>query len=126
MSDPEAFDKRSQFLRRISTVGGGVRETLQMGMGGIVTDIRAFIERGMFDDEDLDDIVAFHDAAELFWRSIISSNPPLEPAMIVQRLSALESSAPGALEGFRIRIGDLRSKAETFERTRRLAKSEND
>ncbi len=118
MSHKEPTDKRSKFLSRISTVGGGVRETLQMAMGGIVSDLREFVEKGLFDDADLDQIVDFHDEAEAIWRSMIMSNPPMEPSLVVRRLSKLESACQGPLEGFLIRVSDLRQKAEFFERTR--------
>ncbi len=118
MSREKGPDKRSKFLRRISTVGGGIRETLQMAMGGIVTDLREFIEKGLFDDADLDQIVAFHDNAEVLWRSMIMTNPPMNPSLVVQRLSELERACRGPLDGFHVRLRDLREKAETFERGR--------
>ena len=118
MSHNESTDKRSKFMRRISTVGGGIRETLQMAMGGVVTDLRDYIEKGLFDDTDLDQIVAFHDKAEVLWRSMIMTNPPMKPSLVIQRLSELESACHGPLNGFRIRLSDLREKAETFERGR--------
>ncbi len=118
MSRREGSSKRSKFLKRISTVGGGIRETLQMAMGGIVTDLREFIEKGLFDDADLDQIVAFHDDAEVLWRSMIMTNPPMNPSLVVQRLAKLESVCHGPLDGFQLRLSDLRKKAETFERGR--------
>ncbi len=39
--------RRDRFLKRISSVGGGTRDAIQMLMGSIVLDLRDFVERGI-------------------------------------------------------------------------------
>jgi hypothetical protein len=106
--------RRDRFLKRISTVGGGMREDIQMILGGIVFDIRDQVERGMFTEDEMETVVSFHDRVEEFWRHTIVSNPPMEPLLIVSGLRQLCESCIGPVVGFRPRLEQALKKARTF------------
>jgi hypothetical protein len=106
--------RRDRFLKRISTVGGGTREDIQMMLGGIVFDLRDQIERGMFAEEEMETVVSFHDRVEEFWRHTIVSNPPMEPLLMVAGLRQLSESCTGPVVGFRPRLDQAVKKAKAF------------
>jgi hypothetical protein len=106
--------RRDRFLQRISTVGGGTREAIQMSLGGVVFDLRDFVERGIFAEEEMDTVVAFHDLAEEFWRQTLVSNPPMEPLMMVSGLRQLSERCVGPVAGFQPRLDHALEKAKVF------------
>lgn len=106
--------RRDKFLQRISTVGGGTREAIQMLLGSIVMDLRDFIERGMFAEEEMDNVVAFHDRVEEFWRNTIVSNPPMNATLMVNGLRSLREASIGPVLGFQVRLDQALQKAESF------------
>ena len=110
---------RDKFLQRISTVGGGTREAIQMLLGGIVYDLRDMVERGVFGDEEMNTVVAFHDHTEEFWRHTLVTNPPMDPILLVAGLRRLSDECTGPLEGFNVRLDQALQKAEVFAATRK-------
>ena len=108
--------RRDRFLQRISTVGGGTRDAIQMLLGGVVIDLRDFVERGMFTDEEMDAVVTFHDQIEKFWRQTMVSNPPMEPLLMVSGLRHLRDSCVGPVAGFQLRLDQALKKAATFSK----------
>ena len=106
--------RRDRFLHRISTVGGGTRQDIQMMVGGIVYDIRDMVERGVFDDVDMETVVAFHDRAEEFWRRTMVSNPPLDANLMAAGLRRLRDECKGPLTGFQLRLDQAVEKAKAF------------
>jgi hypothetical protein len=106
--------RRDKFLKRISTVGGGTRDDIQMVLGGIVYDIRDMVERGMFSDEELDVVVPFHDQVEEFWRHTMVSNPPMDPFLMASGLRRLRGACVGPVHGFQLRLDQAVEKATSF------------
>lgn len=111
--------RRDRFLHRISTVGGGTRQDIQMMVGGIVYDIRDMVERGVFADSDMDTVVAFHDRAEEFWRHTMVTNPPLDANLMVTGLRRLRDDCKGPLAGFQLRVDQAIEKAKAFATARK-------
>jgi hypothetical protein len=110
--------RRDRFLKRISTVGGGTREDIQMALGGIVFDLRDMVERGMFTEEEMESVVRFHDRVEELWRNTIVSNPPMEPLLMVSGLRQMCDSCTGPVVGFRPRLEQALEKAKSFADSR--------
>jgi hypothetical protein len=106
--------RRDRFLKRISSVGGGTRDAIQMLMGSIVLDLRDFVERGIFDEVEMDTAVAFHDEAEEFWRRTMQSKPPMDPLLMVSGLRQLGDGCIGPLVGFQPRLEQALEKATAF------------
>jgi hypothetical protein len=114
----EGESQRDRFLQRISTVGGGTREAIQMMLGEIVYDLRDLVERGVFADAEMRTVVAFHDHAEEFWRHTLVTKPPMDPALMVAGLRKLKEECTGPLAGFEVRLDQALRKAELFAATR--------
>ena len=113
---------RDAFLKRISTVGTGTREVIQMLLGELVLEVRDQVARGVFADDELDQVVEFHDRAEDLWRHSLATNPPLQPDDLQREVDALEAAATGTLTGFGIQLEIVKRKVEdlvTAHRTRR-------
>jgi len=106
--------RRDRFLKRISTVGEGTRDQIQMMLGGIVFDLRDFVERGMFSDEEMDVVVPFHDKVEELWRHTIVSNPPMDPHLMAAGLRQLRAACVGPVAGFQLRLDQAVEKATAF------------
>lgn len=108
--------RRSDFVRRLSTVGWGARESIQVILGRVVSDVREEIVRKRFDDEALDQVVAFHDAAEKLWQQSIATNPPLAKAQLTRRLrELLEAGRAARLDEFERPLERAVRIAEEFE-----------
>ena len=111
---PIGRNKRDAFLQRISTVGGGVREAIQMGLGSIVYDVRDMVARGVYDEEEMDLVVAFHDQTEEFWRRTMATTPPMDAALMVAGLKRLHDKCTGPLAGFSVRLEQAIEKAQVL------------
>ena len=116
--------QRSDFLNRISSVGWGTRENVQMLIGGVVTTIREQVADGAFDDDDVPKVVAFHDANEEFWRATMTTNPPMAPAAMIVGLRELLARCVGPLADFHIQLERALNQAELFEEIKRYRESE--
>ena len=114
--------RRDRFLQRISTVGGGTREAIQMLLGGVVLDLRDMVERGIFSEEEMDVVVPFHDQIEEFWRHTMESNPPMEPLLMVAGLRRLRDGCVGPVAGFQPRLDQALEKATTFAKVGKLGR----
>ena len=107
--------RRSEFVRRLSSVGWGARESIQVLLAHVVTDVRESIVKKQYPEADMDQIVAFHDAAEQLWKEAIATNPPLERSILHDRLVALlEQAKHPALAEFERRIERGVRMAERF------------
>ena len=106
--------KRDAFLHRISTVGGGVREDVQMMLGSIVCDVRDMVERGVFQEEEMDAVILFHDQTEAFWRRTMATSPPIDPQLMVAGLRKLRTLCTDPLAGFAPRLDQAVERARTF------------
>lgn len=106
--------KREAFLHRISTVGGGVREDIQMMLGSIVCDVRDMVERGVFREDEMDDVIAFHDQAEALWRRAMATTPPMDPQLMAAGLRRLHEQCKDALAGFAPRLDHVIEAAQLF------------
>ena len=115
--------RRDRFLQRISTVGGGTRESIQMLLGGVVLDLRDLAERGIFTDDEMDVVVPFHDQIEEFWRHTMESNPPMEPLLMVAGLRRLRDGCVGPVAGFQPRLDQALEKATTFSKSGKHGRS---
>lgn len=112
--------KRDKFLKRISTVGGGTREQVQMLLGGIVYDLRDQIVEGLYGDDELDSVVAFHDATEELWRASLSTRPVVAPDVLLARLKQLYKTCQGPVVGYRERLARAIGKAEILQASKEL------
>ena len=111
---------RAKFLNRISTVGTGLREDIQMALGAAVVDLREQIIGGIYGDDEMDAVVAFHDAVEELWRMTLSTRAPLEPAVMVARLERLRGQCTGPLGGYGLRIDGALAKATALKKVKEL------
>ncbi|MFQ5704706.1 MAG: hypothetical protein ACE5HT_11865 [Gemmatimonadales bacterium] len=111
--------RRSDFIKRVSSIGWGTRESIQMLLGGIVSDLREEIIRDQFSDDELGTVVAFHDRAEELWRDAMGTNPPLDAGDMVARLrQLLDACDAPALAGFESRLRRGLRDAEAFLQSR--------
>lgn len=111
--------QRDRFIKRISTVGAGLREDVQLALGVIVSDLRAQVIEGAVPDDEVTTLVALHDATEALWRATLSSTPPLRPEELVARLRELRDHCAGPTEGFRIQFAQVLEKAEVLRSTKK-------
>ena len=111
---PRGDSKREAFLHRISTVGGGAREDIQMMLGSIVYDVRDMVERGVFQEDEMDSVVVFHDQTEAFWQRSMATTPPMDPQLMVAGLRRLRGMCVDALAGFALRLDQAVERAERF------------
>ena len=93
-------------------------EAIQVILGRVVSDVREEIVRKRFDDDVIDHVVAFHDAAEKLWQESIATNPPLEKDELTRRVrELLESSRSMHLDEFEGRLERGLRLAEEFEQS---------
>jgi hypothetical protein len=93
-------DRREKFLKRLSTVGFGTRESVQVMLANIINDIRDQVLHKRFHEGEMDAVITFHDEAELLWRDSMATQPPLAPTELSSRLAKLLESATGPLAQF--------------------------
>lgn len=110
-------DLRRKFLKRISTVGWGARESVQTVLGLMVTELRTQIADGGFSDTDLPRAITFHDAAERLWRDSLASDPPIPAPELRTRLDRLAGECSGALLGAMPMLERAREHARTLDLT---------
>jgi hypothetical protein len=108
--------RREEFVKRLSTVGLGTRESIQIMLGGIICDIRQHATHKKFSDEEMDAVIAFHDEAEALWQDSIGSNPPLGPQELTARLRRLLKRCTGSLGEFESKLARAVDHAEQFDR----------
>lgn len=106
---------RDRFLKRLSSVGSGLREDIQLALAVIVSDLRDQVIGGRQPDEDVGVMVALHDKVEALWRNTLRSNPPLSPEEIAARLTELRDGCAGPVAGFRVQLDVVVQKARALE-----------
>jgi hypothetical protein len=111
-----ADSRREEFVKRLSTVGLGTRESIQIMLGGIVCDIRDGAAQQRYSEDEMDAVIAFHDQAEALWRDAIATKPPLDPQQLTARLRTLRDACTGPLGEFAAKLDRGVEHAERFER----------
>jgi hypothetical protein len=106
--------QRDRFLKRLSTVGAGLRQDIQLELAVIVTDLRELVIEGTLPDEDVGPAVSLHDMAEALWQATLRSNPPLPPDELHARLVELRDGCDGPVAGFRLRLDEVTKKARAL------------
>ena len=99
-----ADSRRENFVKRLSSVGLGTRESVQVMLGDIVCEIREQAVHKKFTEDDMETVVAFHDAAESLWQDSIATNPPIDPAKLTSQLRDLQQSATGVLGQYEAKL----------------------
>lgn len=113
-------DRRDQFIARVSTVGWGTRESIQALLGAVVTDVREGVVQGKYREQELDEVVDFHDRAEELWRQTIATNPPIAVNEMIIRLEELvDACRAPALSEYEQRLARGLRDARTLEEARR-------
>jgi hypothetical protein len=107
--------RREEFVKRFSTVGLGARESIQIMLGGVVSDIREGAAHKKYTEDEIDVVIAFHDEAESLWQDSIATNPPLEAAQLTARLRKLLEQCVGPLGEFEPKLRRSVQHAERFE-----------
>lgn len=108
--------RREEFVKRLSTVGLGVRESIQVMLGAVVSDIREGAARKKYGEDEIDKVIAFHDEAESLWQDAITTNPPMEAGELTARLRRLLEQCVGPLGEFEAKLRRSVEHAEQFER----------
>ncbi len=116
----QVSSRKEEFVRRLSTMGTGTRESIQVLLAGVVYDIRELTIHDRFEEEDMDAVIGFHDQAEALWRDALATDPPLEPAELIARLRRLAAACDsGPLGQFQAKLERGVERAEQFEQARR-------
>ncbi len=111
--------RRSEFLKRLSTVGFGPREAIEVVLGSIVHDVREQAVHKRFKEDEMETVVKFHDDAEHLWRDSMATDPPIEPGELKQRLAQLLSEAAGPLGQFSAKLERCLRNAEELEKKKK-------
>jgi hypothetical protein len=106
--------QRDRFIKRLSTVGAGLRQDIQLALAVMVTDLRELVIEGTLPDDDVAPAVALHDKVEALWQATMRSNPPLSPDELLARLIDLRESCGGPVAGYRLRLEDVADKARAL------------
>ncbi len=113
-----AENTRDAFLKRLSTVGFGARESVQVMLANLVYDIRERVVRKRFRDEEMDAVIAFHDDAEKLWGEVMATDPLLDPGDMVSRLKKLLEACQGPLAQYERKLAHGLRSAEEFAKNR--------
>lgn len=108
--------RRDQFIKRLSSVGMGTRESVHVLLGSIVYDVREQVVRKQFKDDEMDAVVSFHDQAEALWRDTLSTDPPLDADRMVARLARLRDASTGPLGQYHAKLDRGVRSAEEFQK----------
>jgi hypothetical protein len=111
--------QRDRFLKRLSTVGSGLRQDIQLELAVIVTDLRELVIEGTLPDEDVGPAVSLHDKAEALWQATLRSNPPLTPDELYARLVELRDGCDGPVLGFQLRLDEVIKKARALREAKK-------
>jgi hypothetical protein len=96
--------RQSDFLKRLSTVGFGPREAIEVVLGSIVHDVREQAVHKRFKEDEMETVIRFHDDAEHLWRDSMATDPPIEPAELHSRCQRLLDEAIGPLGQFHSKL----------------------
>jgi hypothetical protein len=109
-------DRRSQFHERLSTVGFGPREAIEVILGSIVHDVREQALHNRFEEGEMDGVITFHDAAEHLWLDTMATDPPLAAADLRARLQTLLEQCTGVLGQFHAKLERSLRNAQELEK----------
>ena len=110
--------KREEFMKRLSTVGVGARESIQVMLSNIVYDVREQVLHKRIAESEMDSVIAFHDEAEELWQDAIATDPPIDPAELIARLQKLLAQCSGALGQFERKLEHGLRSAEALAKGR--------
>ncbi len=110
---------RSDFLKRISSVGWGTRQSIQMLLGGVVTSVREQVAEDVFGNDELETVIGFHDQAEHLWQASLATDPPLVPGELLIRLQKLLEVCTGPLAGFQVPLERAVEQAKTLAESKK-------
>ena len=105
---------KDEFLDRISKFGYGTREAMALLLGGVVVRARNIIVDENIGPDEIEQTIAFHDAAEDLWRDMVKSNPPISPEEAATRLRSLRESANDPVQGLVLQVNKALEKALTL------------
>ena len=108
--------RREAFLKRLSTIGFGAREAIEVMLSDIVHDVREQVVQKRIREEEMDLVAEFHDAAEALWRDVVRTDPPISPAVLTKRMKELLMKCTGPLGQYQRRIEHGVRAAEEFEK----------
>ena len=108
-------NRRAEFMNRLSTVGIGTRESLQVLLAGILYDLRDQISQGRISEEEVDTAITFHDEVETLWRDSTATNPPIAPGTLHHELCRISNLATGAMAQFQRKLERACEDAEKFK-----------
>jgi hypothetical protein len=112
--------QRDRFLKRLSTVGAGLRQDIQLALAVLVTDLRELVIEGALPDDDVAATVALHDQVEALWQATLASNPPLRPDELHDRMVEVRQGCTGPIEGYGLRLDAVIAKARALGESKRL------
>lgn len=98
----------------------GLREDIQLVLGGMVADLRELVVAGKLSDDDVEAVVTLHDDVEALWRAALASTPPLPPETLSVRLRELQDLCVGPTAGFRVRFERALDKAEALQTSKKV------
>jgi hypothetical protein len=108
--------RREAFLKRLSTVGFGARESIEVMLSDIVHDIREQVIQKRFREEEMDQVAEFHDLAEDLWRGVVKTDPPIAASALTKRMRELLLACVGPLAQYQRRIEHGVRAADEFEK----------
>jgi len=109
---------RDQFLKRLSTVGFGARESIQVMLANLVYDVRERVVRKRFEEHEMEGVIKFHDDAEKLWSDVMATDPLLGPAEMAARLKKLLDLCQGPLAQYERKLAHGVQAAENFAKKR--------
>jgi hypothetical protein len=109
-------NRREAFLKRLSTVGFGAREAMEVMLSDIVHDVREQVVQKRFREEEMEKVAEFHDHAEDLWRDVVKTDPPISAAVLTKRMRELLLLCVGPLGQYERRIQHGVRAAEEFEK----------
>ena len=109
---------RDQFLKRLSTVGFGARESIQVMLANLVYDVRERVVRKRFEEHEMEDVIKFHDEAEKLWSDVMATDPLLGSVEMTARLKKLLERCQGPLAQYERKLAHGVQTAEEFAKKR--------
>jgi len=110
--------RRDEFLKRLSSVGFGARESIQVMLANLVYDVRERVVRKRFEEYAMEGVIKFHDEAEKLWGDVMATHPLLGPAEMTARLKKLLAQCQGPLAQYERKLAHGVQAAEDFARKR--------
>ena len=111
---------RSSFVKRLSGAGWNPRESVQLLLHSIVADIGDGVAKGAYSEEELEQVTVFRVELQKLWHLMHETDPPIDPALLHQRLESLRAQyTRNPLAAFDRRMKRAVAKAEKLKQKRR-------